>query len=618
MTQQSSSDQPAAAQSSTEVSDWTIYRRLIGYALPYFGLFLVSMLGFGLFGAMQAMTADILQLILDAFGETPMVSKGIISTWLRPLLVGATGMPADSRWVIVVALLSVAVLRGIGFFLGNFFMAQVGRNTVHNLRCDLFAHVVRLPISYFDSNNVGFLVSRVTYNTDQITGAITKAFTLLLREGLAIVFLMGYLIYVNWKLTLSFIVVAPFIALIVTSTSKRFRRISRNIQHSMGEVSHVTNEAMSGNRLMRIFGGEAYETERFARASNRNMRHSVKEAATNGAFTPILEVLVTIALSVLIWFALEPQFVKSMSPGSFAAFIGASAMLAKPMRQLSGVMGMMQKGLAAAQDIFEQIDQPLERDDGTHEVARVKGRIEVRNLNFRYRDDLPYVLNDINFVVEAGKTVALVGSSGSGKSTLVSLLARFYDYHEGSILFDDVDIRDYKLSNLRSHIALVNQQVVLFNDTVHRNIAYGTLQHASRDAVEKAAELAYAKDFILRLQHGFDTLVGDNGVTLSGGQRQRVAIARALLKDAPILILDEATSALDNESERAIQLALEKVMQDRTTFVIAHRLSTIENADLILVMEQGRIVESGDHQSLLQQGGRYAQLHQRQFSDDAP
>jgi subfamily B ATP-binding cassette protein MsbA len=290
-------------------------------------------------------------------------------------------------------------------------------------------------------------------------------------------------------------------------------------------------------------------------------------------------------------------------------------MLAKPMRQLSGVMGMMQKGLAAAQDIFAQIDQPLERDEGTHEVERVKGRIEVRNLNFRYRDDLPYVLQDINFVVEPGKTVALVGSSGSGKSTLVSLLARFYDYHEGAILFDDVDIRDYKLANLRAQIALVNQQVVLFNDTVHRNIAYGVLQHASREAVEKAAELAYAKEFIQRLQHGFDTVVGDNGVTLSGGQRQRVAIARALLKDSPILILDEATSALDNESERAIQLALEKVMQNRTTLVIAHRLSTIENADLILVMEHGRIVESGDHPSLLQRGGRYAQLHQRQFSE---
>jgi len=606
------------ASTAKNVGDWVIYRRLLGYALPYIGLFLVSMVGFALYGAMQTMAADILQLILDAFGQTPTIHKGIISTYLKPLLVDSIGMPSDSRWVIVVALMLVTVVRGIGFFLGNFFMAQVGRNTVHSVRCDLFSHVVRLPISYFDNNNVGFLVSRVTYNTDQITSAITKALTLLLREGFSIVCLMGYLIYVNWKLTLSFIVVAPFIALIVSVTAKRFRRISKNIQNSMGEVSHVTNEAMSGNRLMRIFGGEAYETERFARASNRNMRHSVKEAATSGAYTPALELLITAALSALIWFALDPEFAKSMSPGSVAAFIGAAAMLAKPMRQLSGVMGMMQKGLAAAQDIFEQIDQPLERDEGTHEVARVKGRIEVRNLNFRYGDDLPYVLRDINFVVEAGKSVALVGSSGSGKSTLVSLLARFYEYHEGSILFDDVDIREYKLANLRSQIALVNQQVVLFNDTVHRNIAYGVLQHASREAVEKAAELAYAKDFIQSQENGFDTLVGDNGVKLSGGQRQRIAIARALLKDAPILILDEATSALDNESERAIQLALEKVMQNRTTFVIAHRLSTIENADLILVMEHGRIVESGNHQALLQHGGRYAQLHQRQFSDEAP
>ncbi len=606
------------AKTKATQSDWQLYSRLLSYMWPYIGAFILSVLGFMLFAAMQVLLADILQFVVDAFGDNENTTAGLISGWMHEAInadaVG-TSEPVPASVLIPMAMAGIAFFRGMGYMIGNYFMAHVGRNTIHDLRCSLFDHMLKLPTAFYDSNTGGYLVSRITYNVEQVTGTVTKAGTVFIREGITVIFLLAYLFYVNWKLSLVFLMVAPFIALIVGVVSKRFRRISRRIQDSMGDVTHVTSEAVNGNRVMRIFGGERYERERFFAASEYNRRQSIKMAATAAASTPVIQFLVSLALCALVALGLQPDVKANLTPGEFVAFLTAAGLLAKPIRQLSGVMSMIQKGLAAAQDIFSQLDEQIEPDEGEAEVERVAGRVEFDAVSFSYRDDLPMVLRDINFSVEAGQTIALVGSSGSGKSSLVSLITRFYNLTEGRITIDGVDIRKYPLANLRKQIALVNQQVMLFNDTIFRNIAYGDLQHCDIDDIQEAAHIANAKAFIEDLPAGMETIVGDNGVMLSGGQRQRIAIARAILKDAPILILDEATSALDNESERLIQDALEKVMENRTTFVIAHRLSTVENADIILVLEDGRIVESGSHHSLLERKGRYAQLHSNQFKD---
>lgn len=606
------------AKTKAAQSDWQLYSRLLSYMWPYIGAFILSVLGFMLFAAMQVLLADILQFVVDAFGDNENTTAGLISGWMHEAInadaVGASE-PVPASVLIPMAMAGIAFFRGIGYMIGNYFMAHVGRNTIHDLRCSLFDHMLKLPAAFYDSNTGGYLVSRITYNVEQVTGTVTKAGTVFIREGITVIFLLAYLFYVNWKLSLVFLMVAPFIALIVGVVSKRFRRISRRIQDSMGDVTHVTSEAVNGNRVMRIFGGERYERERFFAASEYNRRQSIKMAATAAASTPVIQFLVSLALCALVALGLQPDVKANLTPGEFVAFLTAAGLLAKPIRQLSGVMSMIQKGLAAAQDIFSQLDEPVELDEGEAELERVAGRVEFEAVSFSYRDDLPMVLRDINFSVEAGQTIALVGSSGSGKSSLVSLITRFYNLTEGRITIDGVDIREYPLVNLRQQIALVNQQVMLFNDTIFRNIAYGDLQHRDTEEIQEAARIAHAKEFIDDLPAGMDTIVGDNGVMLSGGQRQRIAIARAILKDAPILILDEATSALDNESERLIQDALEKVMENRTTFVIAHRLSTVENADIILVLEDGRIVESGSHHTLLERKGRYAQLHSNQFKD---
>ena len=517
----------------------------------------------------------------------------------------------DAIYWIPIASVAIVFVRGIGSFLGSYFIALVSNKIVHTLRCQLFDRYTLLPSHFFDNNNSGHLISRITYNVQQVTGAATDAVKIVAREGLTVIGLFGYLFYMNWKLSLIFIAIAPLIGMVVKVATQRFRSISKKIQTSMGDLTHVSSEMVIGNRVVKSFGGEPYEQERFHNASKYSFQQAMRMVKTSAIQTPLLQLIVSIALGVLIFLSL--LLMVDSTTGEFIAYITAAGLIPKPIRQLSEVNSTIQKGIAAAESIFNVLDENIEKNIGTHTVQRVKGQLEFKNLNYSYEGTEKQVLNDVSFKLEAGKTVAIVGHSGSGKTTLANLIPRFYDHQSGEILLDSVEINDYELSNLRNQIALVTQHVTLFNDSIEHNIAYGSLGVFSREDVIIAATKAHAMEFIEQLPEGLDTLIGENGLKLSGGQRQRLAIARALLKDAPILILDEATSALDTESERKIQKALETAMKDRTTLVIAHRLSTIENADTILVMENGEIVESGAHQSLLSKNGLYSNLHNTQF-----
>ncbi len=582
-----------------------LYFRLLAYVRPYVGRFAVSIAGYVIFASSQPMLASILKYFVDGLADpSAAMLEGVP-------LVGQLQMLHAVPLLVVL----IAAWQGVGSFLGNYYIARVSMGVVHDLRVALFDGLLRLPDGYFDRHNSGHLISRITFNVTMVTGAATDAVKVVIREGLTVAFLFGYLLWMNWKLTLVMASILPVIAVLVTSASRKFRKQARKIQLAMGDVTHVASEAIQGHRVVRSFGGEAYERRRFREASDNNTARQLRMVRTGAVYTPLLQLLIYAAMAALFFLVLLMR--GDASPGELVAYITAAGLLPKPIRQLSEVSSTVQKGVAAAESIFEQLDEPDEEDRGTVERERVGGRVEVRGLSFAYPGGGRKVLDGLDFAIAPGQMAALVGRSGSGKSTLANLIPRFYHHQEGQILIDGVDVEDYTLRNLRRHVAVVTQQVTLFNDTVANNIAYGDLAGAPRADIERAAEAAFAREFIDRLPQGFDTLVGENGVLLSGGQRQRLAIARALLKDAPILILDEATSALDTESERHIQAALDSAMRGRTTLVIAHRLSTIERADLILVMEQGRIVERGSHAELLAANGAYARLHALQFREAA-
>ncbi|MCO8068039.1 lipid A export permease/ATP-binding protein MsbA [Acinetobacter schindleri] len=571
--------------------DLKVYLRLLSYLKQFWGLALLVILGFAINAATEVSVAKLLEYIIEAIQTR---DQGF--TTIFPFLV-----------------VLLIFFRGVGLFLGGYFTAVISRNLVFNIRQEVFAKLMRLPSQYFLDNTSGHITAKIMYNVEQLTAASSDSLKVIVQQGLITIALIGYLLYTNWRLTLIILIFAPIIGLLIRKAAQRMRKLSKQVQNTMGDVNHVVQESVNANMVVKAFGGQTYEQERFRKHSLENLRRGLKMVVVKELNSPIVQLIMSIALSIVMFLALRPEILRDTTAGEFVAYITVAGMLSKPIKALTEVNEKIQRGMAAAYSVFELLDMPEEKNAGTFKDT-LKGNIQLKNVNLTYSDGYQ-ALTDLNLDVKAGQTVALVGRSGAGKTSLVNLLMRYQEASSGQILFDGKDIKDFELNALRTQISMVNQQVVLFNRTVRENIAYGQLEDAAEEDIIAAAKAAYAHDFIMALPNGYDTELGAQGLNLSGGQRQRIAIARAILKNAPILILDEATSALDNESEYFIQRAFDAAMQDRTTIVIAHRLSTIENANSIVVMDQGRILEQGTHQELINRKGAYYQLHQRNFEE---
>jgi ATP-binding cassette, subfamily B, bacterial MsbA len=579
------------------------YRRLLGYVRPHRGHFIVGVLGAILFSATMASFA----LLAKVFGDGTFAQRD----------------PRTIVWI-PVAVVALFFLRGLGDFTQTYFMGYVGRQIVARLRSEVFRRILELPLSFFDRNSSGVLLSRLTFNTEQIGQATTDSVVVVVRTALTIVASVALLLWLNVRLALLALTMGPLVGWLVSVINQKFRRYSRRIQDSMGDVTRVAKESFEAPRLIKVYNAQGHLAQQFDAVNEHNRRSNMKLVLTKGLSNPVVQLLTAIGLAVVLSIAIADAVRGRTSMGDLLAFFTALVSIAQPLRDLVGVAGPLQQGIAGGQSMFDLLDQPPEPQGGTLRVARVRGAVEFRGVSFAYAaanhapgaappPGRPAALQNVSLKVAPGESLAIVGRSGSGKSTLVNLLPRFYDVRSGSVTIDGHDVRDYELRSLREQIAVVSQDVVLFDDTIRNNIAFG--RDVADAAIERAAEAAHILEYIRAQPGGLDALVGDRGMLLSGGQRQRIAIARALLKDAPILILDEATSALDTESERHIQAALAQLVRDRTTFVIAHRLSTVERADRILVLDNGVIAEQGTHAELLARGGLYGKLHQLQFSD---
>ncbi|AZI14364.1 lipid A ABC transporter ATP-binding protein/permease MsbA [Avibacterium paragallinarum] len=549
-------------------------------------------------------------LVFNALADAALIQM------LKPLLDDGFGK-ADVGFLRMMSIIVVLLImvRGVTSFVSTYCLGWVSGKVVMTIRRRLFRHLMYMPVPFFDQNSSGKLLSRITYDSEQVANSSSGSLVTIVREGAYIISLLGVMIYTSWQLSLVLFIIGPIIAVLIRMVSKKFRELGKNMQNSMGELTSAAEQMLKGHRVVLSFGGQKLEEERFNKVSNDMRRKGMKVMVADAISDPVVQIIASFALSAVLYLATVPEIMsQNLTAGSFTVVFSSMLAMMRPLKSLTNVNAQFQRGMAACQTLFSILDMETEKDNGTYEVEKAKGNISFKEVTFSYQGREHPALNHISFDIPQGKTVALVGRSGSGKSTIANLVTRFYDIQQGEITLDGVNIQDYRLNNLRENCAVVSQQVHLFNDTIANNIAYAAADKYSREDIIKAAKAAHAMEFIEKLDQGLDTVIGENGASLSGGQRQRLAIARALLRNSPVLILDEATSALDTESERAIQAALEELQKERTVLVIAHRLSTIEKADEILVIEHGEIKERGSHQELLALNGAYKQLHQMQFN----